>query len=312
MQHIRLAAPGHADVDTRGAGRVCEDGSILANRDPTLMPVTEGDAVMVGPAASFGYQPEGKATITALLIYADYLIDHLFWQYFDLFPDHDAARDLATKLFTTPVHLLHLGERKVQQLVPILDELAARTLTAQDTAGYFRSHSLVLSALEVVSLHVHRAPVPVLASRERASGPVSPRWIGFRQIRQGATPAAALMHGNMARRWRVEDVAVHACFSVSQFTRVCRASFGVSPMTCLSILRVRGMARLIREMSDPIAAISERVDWARHDGQASRVFRRYMGTSPRNYRHHGPPIASTDGPGIAVAQAAKSAIESAK
>ena len=111
------------------------------------------------------------------------------------------------------------------------------------------------------------------------------------------------MHGNMAKRWRVEDLAAHACFSVSQFQRVFRATFGVSPMTYLSILRVQEMARLIRETNEPIATISARVGWAPQDGQASRIFRRYMGASPSSYRRYGPPSTSPEGPGIEIRQA---------
>ena len=195
---------------------------------------------------------------------------------------------------------------------PTLDELVARTKTRQDAAGYFHAHALLFTVLEAVTALPRHAPVegPSRGSRERAARMVPPRWRVFRPARHEATQAVALMRGNMAKRWRVEDLAAHACLSVSQFQRVFRATFGVSPMTYLSILRVLEMARLIRETNESIAIISEHVGWAPQDGQASRSFRRYMGTSPSNYRRHGPPTASADGPGIAVAQAARNFEES--
>lgn len=90
---------------------------------------------------------------------------------------------------------------------------------------------------------------------------VPPRWRVFRPARHEATQAVALMRGNMAKRWRVK-AAAHACLSVSQFQRVFRATFGVSPVAYLSILRVLEMARLIRETNESIAIISEHVGWA--------------------------------------------------
>ena len=68
-------------------------------------------------------------------------------------------------------------------------------------------------------------------------------------------------------------------------------------------LRVQEMARLIRETDLLIGTITERVGWCHHCGQASRIFRRYMGVTPIEYRRYGPPSASRAGPGVGIATA---------
>lgn len=265
--------------------------------------------MLVAPNVPLGYAAEGTTTVSTVAVDTDYLIEHLFWQHLDLIPDRDAARELAAKLYPDPVQVLRLGEREIERLGPILDELVAMTATGQIAARYFHVHGLLFTLLEAITPHVHHAAVeiPPLTSRQRAARVASPRWRTFRPIRREAARAAALMRGDIAKRWRLEDLAAHVCLSRSQLSRVFVDSFGVSPLVYLSILRVQEMARLIRETDLLIAAVTERVGWCYHSGCATRAFRRYMGVTPIHYRHYEPPTASRDGPGIAVARAARAA-----
>ncbi len=282
---------------------VIRDGSAFISGD-CVQPVTVGDAVLIASSARFGYEPEGRVSMTTLNLDTDYLIEHLFWQDLDVIPDRDAARDLATKLYPDPVQVLHLGEREVEQLGPILDELVARTGTGQDVTGYFRTHMLLFAVLDAIAPHVRQAPVrmPSLMPRQRAARVALPRWRAFRPIRREAAAIAALLHGDIGRRWRVAELAAHVSLSTGQSNRVFVATFGVSPIVYLSILRVQHMARLIRETDVLITEITERVGWGRHSGYATNVFRRYMGVTPIDYRRQGPPSSSRHGPGVGVAR----------
>ncbi|MFV0375370.1 AraC family transcriptional regulator [Microbacterium sp.] len=282
------------------------DGSLLIDYTNRVEPVGMGDVVMVAPHTAIGYEREGKTTVTTLFADTDYLIEHLFWQHLDLIPDRDAARDLAAKLYPDPVQVLRLGECEVERLGPILDELVALTATGQGAAGYFHVHGLLFTLLEAITPHVHHAAVeiPPLTSRQRVARVAAPRWQRFRPVRREAARVAALMRSDITQPWRLDHLAAHACLSKSQLTRVFKESFGVTPLVYLSILRVREMARLIRETDLLITVITERVGWCYHSGCATRVFRRYMGVTPIRYRHYGPPNASRDGPGIGVARAA--------
>ncbi len=284
---------------------VIRDGSAFISGEGA-QPVTVGDAVLIAAGARLGYEPEGRVTVTTLNLDTDYLIEHLFWQHLDVIPDRDAARDLATQLYPDPVQILHLGEREVERLGPILDELSARTEAVQEPGGYFRTHMLLFAVLDAIAPHIRQAvvDVPRVTPRQRTARIASPRWRAFRPIRREAAAIATLLHGDIARRWRVAELAAHVSLSTGQSNRVFVAAFGVSPIVYLSILRVQHMARLIRETDLLITEITERVGWGRHSGYATDVFRRYMGVTPIDYRRHGPPSTSRDGPGVGVARAA--------
>lgn len=165
---------------------VVRDGSFLIDCASQVEPIGMGDVVVVAPPTVVGYEPEGNAIVTTLFADTDYLIEHLFLQHLDLIPDRDAARDLAAKLYPDPVQVLHLGEREVERLGPVLDELVSRTEATQDAAGYFRTQAHLLTVLEAVALHVHHAPV-----------------------------AVPLMRSDITRRWRLDDLAAHVCLSPS-------------------------------------------------------------------------------------------------
>ncbi len=311
MAAVRCSSQSSRRI-TRATGYDCvrvvvvRDGSVLLADDSKLRTAACGDAVLIAPGAVLGYEPEGQVCMTTLLIDTDYLIDHLFWQHLDLIPDRDAARELAARLYPEPVQVLRLGEREVERLGPILDELATRTKAAQDAAGYFRAHALLMMVLEAITPHIRHAAVevPPLTARQRAVRSAPPRWRAFRPVRREAARVAALMHSDIARHWPLDALAAHACLSPSQLSRVFKEAFGITPLAYLSMLRVQEMARLIRETDLLVTVIAERVGWCYHSGVASRAFRRYMGVTPIHYRRYGPPTESREGPGVAVARAA--------
>ncbi|MFT3861002.1 hypothetical protein [Micropruina sp.] len=85
-------------------------GSMILLGDCPPSPVAAGDVALIAPNVLVGSDPEGRVDVTMLLIDADYLIEHLFWQHLDAIPDRDAARDLAAKLYPDPVQVLRLGQ----------------------------------------------------------------------------------------------------------------------------------------------------------------------------------------------------------
>jgi len=261
--------------------------------------------LLIAPGVNLRCQPEGKATVTTLMLDTDYLIEHLYWQHLDLIPDREAARDLAAKLYPDPVQVLRLGERQLERLGPTLDDLVTLTEGELPPSRYFRAHALLLTVLAALAPLIRHAPVtvPPLTSRQRAVRVAPPRWREFRPIRREVARTAALMQNDIARRWSLAELAAHACLSTSRYGDLFKESFGVTPLTYLSILRVQEMARLIRETDLLITTITERVGWCYHSGHATIAFRRYMGVTPFEYRHHGPPTASREGSGMGVARA---------
>ncbi|MBK8868653.1 MAG: AraC family transcriptional regulator [Dermatophilaceae bacterium] len=285
------------------------DGSMILMGDFPHRPVAVGDVVMIAPNIAIHCEPEGEVTMTTLYVDTDYLIEHLYWQHLELIPDREAARDLAAKLYPDPVQVLRLGERQAERLGPMLDELVTRTGDGQSPQVYFRIHALLFAVLAALAPLIRYAPVavPPLTSRQRAVRVAPPRWRALRPVRREIARTAALMQDDIAKRWSLSELAAHACVSTSQFSRLFKESFGVTPITYLSILRVQEMARLIRETDLPIGTITDQVGWCHHCGHATLVFRRYMGVTPFKYRHYGPPSASREGPGMGVAHATESA-----
>lgn len=281
---------------------VVRDGSLILTDAGSGCSAAVGDVVLLAPNAEFGYEPEGIVTLTTLAVDTDYLIEQLFWQHLDVLADREAARDLAARLYPDPLQMLRLGESQAERLGSMLDELAILTEEDQSQRGYFRAHALLFTVLAALAPLVRHAPVtlPPLTSRQRAVRVAPPRWREFKPVRREIVRTAALMQSNLARQWPLPVLAAHACLSPSQLNRVFRDSFGVTPLVYLSILRVQEMARLIRETDLLIGTISERVGWCHHC-HASRIFRRYMGVTPIEYRRYGPPTASREGPGIGVA-----------
>lgn len=292
---------------------IVRSGSVILASGDLQEPIRVGDITLIAPLTPTGYVPEGEAGITTLLIDTDYLIEHLFWQHLSLIPDRDAARDLAANLYPDPVQVLRLGEREIERLGPILDELVTLSDVTQNAAGYFRAQALLFAVLEAISPHVCSAPVavPPLTSHQRVKRVAPPRWRAYRPVRREAALAAALMQSDIAKPWRLAEFATHAHPSPHQFANVFVDSFGVTPYTYLSILRVQRMAKLVRETDQPITQLYRKVGW-RSRGHAATIFRSYLGVNPSEYRRYGPPSATRKGPGVGVACAAKSANESAK
>lgn len=292
---------------------IIRDGSMLFTADDGLRPLTLGDCLLTAPHTPIRCLPEGEVMLTLLLIDTDYLIEHLFWQHLAIIPDRDAARDLAAKLYPDPVQMLHLGERQLERLGSILDDLVMLTSQEQSPSSYFRAHALLFTVLATIAPLVRHAPVgvPPFTSYQHAKRVAPPRWRAYRPIRREAALTTALMQNDITKHWPLAELAAHACLSPSQLARVFVNAFGVSPHTYLSILRAQRMAKLVRETDEPISMIYRRVGWSSR-GHASIIFRRYLGVNPSEYRRYGPPSASQDGPGIGVARAARSANESAE
>lgn len=107
--------------------------------------------------------------------------------------------------------------------------------------------------------------------------------------------AAEVMRASLARHWCVDDLAAHVCLSSSQFERVFKEHYALSPMAYLMRLRVREMARLLRTTDLLVRQICPLIGW-RSSHHPARHFRHYYGVTPTQYRRPGPHTASLTGP----------------
>lgn len=102
-------------------------------------------------------------------------------------------------------------------------------------------------------------------------------------LRSVVQKAAAEMQGDLAHRWSLAEIASGLYLSPSQVGRVFNDQIGVPPIALLARLRVREMARLLRESDMTIADIGVRVGW-RNRGHAAEQFAKIIGVTPTAYR----------------------------
>lgn len=282
---------------------IVRDGSVILT-DEAHCSATVGDVVLVAPNAPFGYEPEGIVTVTTVAVDTDYLVEQLFWHHVDVLADRLAAHDYAARLYPNPLQVLRIGEAALQRLGSLLDELEALTAPEQGSpTRFFRVQTLLFAVLDLLAPHITAACVPPVEVRRdgRCRDRAVSRWTLLRPIRAEIRGTAELMRVDLARQWRVADLAAHACLSSSQFERVFKEQYGLSPMAYLTMLRVQEMARLLRTTDLLVEQICVRVGWHNRPHTA-RHFRRYYGVRPTVYRRQGPRTANLSGPGAAVGQ----------
>jgi AraC-like DNA-binding protein len=105
------------------------------------------------------------------------------------------------------------------------------------------------------------------------------------EARAFAEVAAALDHvrSNFAAELRVEDLASIADLSIYQLNRRLRAIFGITAFQFITKTRIDAASEMLRKKSGSIAEIANACGY--FDQSAfTRVFRRAVGLTPRQYR----------------------------
>jgi transcriptional regulator GlxA family with amidase domain len=95
--------------------------------------------------------------------------------------------------------------------------------------------------------------------------------------------AVAAMHAQLARPWRVDELAAIAQLSVSRFAHLFRRSLAVPPGRYLQNLRIDRARQLLEEAAAAVADVQRSVGYA-DPSHFARDFRRHVGVSPREYR----------------------------
>jgi len=98
--------------------------------------------------------------------------------------------------------------------------------------------------------------------------------------------ALSLLHGQMARRWTTEELALETGLSRSAFAERFTRAVGEPPMRYLARRRLEQASVQLRECADPIARIAY---GAGYDSEAAfnRAFRRAYGVPPAAWRRDG-------------------------
>ncbi|MDB5978803.1 MAG: transcriptional regulator, AraC family [Nevskia sp.] len=107
-------------------------------------------------------------------------------------------------------------------------------------------------------------------------------WLGaLADARTGR--ALHLMHGDVARRWKVEDLAAAVGMSRTSFAERFRVLVGLPPLEYLIRWRMAKARSALKEGRDTLAVIAERIGYE-SETAFSQAFKRLFGESPGRYR----------------------------
>lgn len=114
-----------------------------------------------------------------------------------------------------------------------------------------------------------------------ASGAHTPGWLGaLADPRIGA--ALALIHGDVARRWKVDELAAAVAMSRTTFAERFRKLVGMTPIDYLTDWRIAKAGAALRE-GKSIASVAESIGYG-SEAAFNSAFRRVAGQSPGRYR----------------------------
>ena len=242
-------------------------------------PLSVGDVIVVAADTWNWTRPEGSITTTTLYLDADYLVDQVFWEYADFFTDRLHAKHYLEVRFAHSTYVTHLPDRSVRFVEPFLNELVLMSSQGLLERRFHRAQALLSTIFDAFWRHTdlldRHAEVPFGRTRDRPRRSYA--------LRYEARTAAAMLQENYCERWSVAALAAAVHMSVSQFSRVFARSFGKSPISYLTMIRVEKMAHLLRETETPVSAIASQVGWA-DTSFAIRQFRLHVGVTPQRYR----------------------------
>ena len=111
------------------------------------------------------------------------------------------------------------------------------------------------------------------------------------QIRPMAVRRAIeYMHANLAHSMHLEDIADVANLSVFHFSRMFRATTGMTPHRFLIEARVEKVKMLLLQGGHTLAAIAKDAGFS-DQSHMSKVFRKLIGTTPKTFRDsQAPPV----------------------
>ncbi|QGZ64245.1 AraC family transcriptional regulator [Paraburkholderia acidisoli] len=153
----------------------------------------------------------------------------------------------------------------------LLAELVAERADTRAGAQLATAHLAQLLFIQILRAHMETDAV------------LSAGWFRAMSDRRLA-PALALMHGEPARSWRLEELADACAMSRTTFALRFKTTAGVPALTYLAEWRMRLAERALRAGATPVAVIAESIGYA-SESAFSNAFKRSTGHSPREYRN---------------------------
>jgi AraC-like DNA-binding protein len=246
MPPLRLEA-GDFYLLTRGQ-------SYCTGSDPTLEPI-DGRVVLarcVGPDGVVRYGNEGERTTASG----------------GRFIFENDTSDLLLTLLPPVVHVPAASE-SAASLRAVLELLRLESQTEKPCASVAAASLANMVLVQILRTHL-------------GSGIPTPGWLGaLADPKIGA--ALGLMHADIARQWRVDDLACAVAMSRTAFSERFKALVGVPPLTYLTGWRMAVASFALKTSDMSLSGIAESVGYG-SDVAFSSAFKRATGRSPGRSR----------------------------
>ena len=254
------------------------EGTSLVHSAHGKVQARPGTLVIVCAGTLCGGIPEPSVKVTTAYVALDYLLDQLTWRLNGLLLDRHEAEAIAAKSFRHNMWATCLDSNLAARIGELLDQVER----VQDEGGGF--YDVEATFITLLSLLV-----PLMPYRDIPSGPVqSLTGDGaggrFPPLRREILSVGQAVQTELSRKWILADLAEIAHLSPRQLGRAFRESYGLPPMSYVSMLRAREMARLLREEpGSSVAAVGRMVGW-RGRSHARGRFKSLLGIGPDEYR----------------------------
>lgn len=181
--------------------------------------------------------------------------------------DND-ANGLLSRLLPPIVHVPAASE-SAASLRAVLELLRLESRTRKPGAPVAAASLANMVLVQILRAHI-------------ATDAPTPGWLGaLADPKVGA--AIALMHEDIARPWRVDDLACAVAMSRTAFTERFKSLVGMPPLKYLTDWRMAVAGRALKTSDDSVSAVAENVGYG-SDVAFSSAFRRAMGSSPGRWR----------------------------
>jgi AraC-like DNA-binding protein len=185
-----------------------------------------------------------------------------------LFTFDDETSGLLLNLLPPLIHIQG-NSPHARPLRAALDLICFETEAVRPGAG-----AMVGSLANIILMNILRA---YLASDTRPVG-----WLGaLADTKIGK--ALGLMHGDIARRWKVEDLAVEVGMSRTSFAERFKALVGAAPLEYLIRWRLVVGRNALRSEKETLATIAQRIGYE-SETAFGLAFKKMFGVSPGRYR----------------------------
>lgn len=132
--------------------------------------------------------------------------------------------------------------------------------------------------------------IQILRAHLQDAGPMPASWLRALADPRIA-PALRLMHGDPARRWHLDELAVACAMSRTTFALRFRTVAGIAPLSYLADWRMRLAERALKETKRPVALIAQSLGFL-SESAFSHAFKRVKGRSPKAWRDAVEPVAA--------------------